>query len=168
LIGLGRARAEGCRDEQEHHEDREHAGHDRQREEGAELEVEKPEEREGDDRPDDAAEVIHHAVETERVSALVRGHRVGDHRVSRRSAHSLADAIRNAGEDRVRRRRRDREERAREGGQSVPEGDQGFAPGRTIASPPGAELHERCHRLCGPFEPPERRRASPEREKEDG
>ena len=69
------------------------AGDDRQREQRpvvARVEVQK---HRRDQRARDRAGVIHRAMEAEHAAALCGGREVGEHRVARRAADSLADPI---------------------------------------------------------------------------
>src|SRR5687768_2651883 len=108
------------------------AGYRCQREQGAIAIWICEQERCGEQRTDHRAAVIHRAVKAVHFSAIGSLCEVGEHRVARRSAYSLADAIDEAQSEYEPPRGRDTDERAGDPGERIAEYDDWFSPAPTI------------------------------------
>ena len=101
------------------------------------------------ERADDGAGMIRRAMKAERATADRRVDGLGDQCVARRAANSLPYAIREANGEHLRRRLRERDERARQRRERIARDHERLPPAHAIRPPSARELQQRGRRFRG-------------------
>ena len=140
---------------------------DRQREERAVVARIEVQERGREERPGDGAGVIHRAVEAEDAPPRVRRGEVREHRVARRAADALAEAIGETDREHLRPGRRDRDQRPHRRRQAVAAEHELLRRAPAIGQPARDDLEDAVGRFGGPLDHAERHRARAEHPRQE-
>ena len=156
-----------CAGNPQQNQDDDDARDDGQGEERAILVGVEEEEERREQRAGDGAGVVHGAVETVDAAADRRGREVGQHRVARRAADALAEAIGEAQRQHLRPRRHQRDERPHRAGDRVARHDDWLGFAGAIGQPAGGNLEDAVRRLCRALDDAERHRAGAEHARQE-